>query len=94
MFGLDSEEPTSEEIRDALAEITHVTAGNFKSLLCGRCQLSMPQVSERMLDPAIAPEEAVLARLAFDCRGERFVVTILEGQDNARGCVERPEACR
>jgi chemotaxis protein CheX len=94
MFGLDSQEPTTEEVRDALAEITHVTAGNFKSLLCGRCHLSMPQVSERVLDPPIAPEEAVLARLAFDCRGERFVVTILESQAREGGSLERPEACR
>jgi hypothetical protein len=94
MFGLDSEEPSSEEVRDALAEITHVTAGNFKALVCGNCNLSMPQVSERVLDPPIAPEEAVLARLAFDCRGEPFVVTILEGQARGHGSLEGPQACR
>jgi chemotaxis protein CheX len=80
MFGLDSEEPTSEEVRDALAEITHVTAGNFKSLVCGHCHLSMPQVSDRVPDPPTVPGEVVIARQAFVCQGELFVVTILEGQ--------------
>jgi len=84
MFGLESEEPSSDEVRDALAEITHVTAGNLKSLVCGRCQLSMPHVSERVLDPPIAPEEVVISRQAFDCQGELFVVTILEGPANCQ----------
>jgi chemotaxis protein CheX len=84
MFGLDAEEPTSEEIRDALAEITHVTAGNLKSLVCGRCHLSMPQVSERVPDPPLAAEEAVMSCQTFDCQGELFVVTILEGPANCQ----------
>jgi chemotaxis protein CheX len=84
MFGLDSEEPTSEEVRDALAEITHVTAGNFKSLVSGHCHLAMPQVTDRALDPPIAPGEAVTSHQAFACQGELFVVTILEGQANSR----------
>jgi CheY-specific phosphatase CheX len=84
MFGLDSEEPTSEEVRDALAEITHVTAGNFKSLVCGSCHLSMPQVSDRGLEPPITPKDAVVSRQAFACQGELFVVTILEGEADSR----------
>jgi CheY-specific phosphatase CheX len=84
MFGLDSEEPTSEEVRDALAEITHVTAGNFKSLASGQCHLSMPQVTDRVPAPPSVPEEVVIVRQAFSCQGEVFVVTILEGQANSR----------
>jgi hypothetical protein len=92
MFGLDSEEPTREEVRDALAEITNITAGNFKSLVGGHCRLSMPQVSERGLEAPPAAGDAVLSRQAFDCQGEQFVVKIFEGQANVRGCRERPEA--
>jgi hypothetical protein len=92
MFGLDSEEPTREEVRDALAEITHVTAGNFKSLVCGNCHLSMAQVSDTVLEPAPAPEGAVISRQAFACQDELFVVTILAGQANLHGSLERPEA--
>jgi chemotaxis protein CheX len=84
MFGLDSEEPTREQVRDALAEITNVTAGNFKSLACGRCHLSTPQVTDRVLEQPTAPEGVVIARQAFACQGERFVVAILEGQANRR----------
>lgn len=84
MFGLDSEEPTSEEVRDALAEITNVTAGNFKSLVCGHCHLSMPQVTHGVLDPPIAPNNVVISRQAFACQGKCFVVTILAGQVDSR----------
>jgi CheY-specific phosphatase CheX len=83
MFGLDSEPPTSEEVRDALAEITSVTAGNFKPLVCGNCQLSMPQVTHDVLDPPISPHNVVISRQAFACQGKRFVVTILAGQVNS-----------
>jgi chemotaxis protein CheX len=94
MFGLDVEEPSSDEVRDALAEITHVTAGNLKSLVCGNCRLSTPQVTERALDSPIATEEGVVSRQAFDCQGELFVVAILAREADHRGSLERPEACR
>jgi chemotaxis protein CheY-P-specific phosphatase CheC len=84
MFGPDSEGPRREESRDALAEITNMTAGNLKSLVGRHCHLSMPQVTDRVLDPAIAPEDAELARQVFECQGELFVVTVLAGEDNRR----------
>lgn len=79
MFGLDGEEPTDEEVRDALAEITNVTAGNLKSLLCGQCQLSAPEVKECGLDPPLRPHYIVISRQAFRCQGELLVVTLIEG---------------
>src|SRR5208337_4490302 len=45
MFGLDSQEPTPEEVRDALAEMTNMAAGNFKPLAGGHCHLSLPHVT-------------------------------------------------
>ena len=78
MFGLDSQKPTSDEIRDALAEITNVTAGNLKSLGSAHCQLSTPQVAERAQDPPRVPGSSVLSRQAFICQGEPFVVKLLD----------------
>jgi len=79
MFGLDSQKPTPDEMRDAWAEITNVTAGNLKSLGCGRCQMSTPQVSERAHGLPETPESSLLARQAFVCHGQPFVVKLLEG---------------
>jgi CheY-specific phosphatase CheX len=79
MFGLDAQEPTPDEIRDALAEITNVTAGNLKSLGSTHCQLSTPQVDERAKDPPGMPESSVLSRQAFICQGEPFVVKLIDG---------------
>ena len=84
MFDLDSQQPTPEEVRDALAEITNITAGNFKSLVGRHCHLSMPQVTDGVNDQPAAPKDAVISRQAFDCQGARFAVTILEGQANSR----------
>ena len=78
MFGLDSQKPTPDEIRDALAEITNVTAGNLKSLGCAHCQLSTPQVAERQGFPETT-QSSVLSCQAFICQGEPFVVKLLEG---------------
>jgi chemotaxis protein CheX len=83
MFCPDSGEPTSEEVRDALAEITNVTAGNLKSLASGHCHLAMPEVTERELDPPMAVKAVVVSSQAFACQGELFVVTILEDQANS-----------
>lgn len=84
MFSLDSGEPTPEEVRDALAEITNITAGNFKSLVGGQCHLSMPQVTDHVQEQPAAPKHVVISHQAFDCQGELFVVTILEGEANGR----------
>jgi chemotaxis protein CheX len=79
MFGLDSEEPTPDEVRDALGEITNVTAGNLKSLVRGDCHLAMPHASDRVPDPAAISKHVPISHQAFDCEGARFVVAILEG---------------
>jgi len=78
MFDLDSEQPAPAEIRDALAEITNITAGNFKLLVGGHCHLSTTQITEHGSDQPAAPKDVVISRQEFDCQGERFVVTILE----------------
>jgi CheY-specific phosphatase CheX len=80
MFDLDSREPVREEVRDAMAEITNITAGNFKSLVGADCHLSMPQVTDHMHDQLATSKDVVISRQAFDCQGESFAVTISEGQ--------------
>jgi CheY-specific phosphatase CheX len=84
MFGLGAEDPAAEEIRDALAEITNITAGNFKSLLSAQCSLSLPQVTRGVLEPGAAFSEVVIYRQAFDCGHEPFLITILQ-QDASPG---------
>jgi len=79
MFGLDSQTPTPDEIRDALAEITNVTAGNLKSLGCTHCQLSTPEVARRLQTLSATSDACVVSRQAFVCQGEPFVVKLLEG---------------
>jgi len=85
MFGLNEEEPTAEEVLDALAEITNVTAGNLKSLLSGECELSTPQVSECGLDTPFGAPNTVISSQAFRCQGEPLVVTLFESQADSRG---------
>jgi len=85
MFGLDAREPSAEEVLDALAEITNVTAGNLKSLLGWECELSTPQAREGGLEAALGGPEAVISSQAFRCQGEPLVVAFLESQADSQG---------
>jgi CheY-specific phosphatase CheX len=90
MFGLGSEEPTNEQVRDALAEMVNITAGNLKSLACGHCHLSLPEVSERDVAAGSAPGEEEVSRQAFECQSERFLVALFVGEADPAGAPEQP----
>jgi len=89
MFGLGSEEPTSEQVRDALAEMANITAGNLKSLACCHCHLSLPEVSERDAGARSATEGEEICCQAFECQSEPFVVTLFVGEAGGAGSPEQ-----
>lgn len=83
MFHPDSGEPTRDEIRDALGEITNITAGNFKSLLGGHCRMSLPEVTGHVhgrQEPVFG--NAIVSRQVFECGGQPFAVTFAEKLDH------------
>jgi len=66
----------STEVRDVLAEIAHMTAGNLKTILPGHSELSFPN--------AIDPDEDtgnLVAEAGFELQGEPLTVRLISQND-------------
>lgn len=83
-FGLESQEPSLQDLQDAVGELTNMTGGNLKALMPGQCSLSLPAVVEGKDYSLRIPSTTVVARVVFDCAGAPFVVTVLGGARGAR----------
>ena len=71
-------ETTAEEVGDTIGELTNMFAGNIKALLPEPSRISLPAVAEgEDYDLRVMGTEQV-ARVAFVCAEETFVVTVLE----------------
>ena len=78
-------ETTAEEVRDTIGELTNMLAGNIKALLPEPSRISLPAVAEGDdYDLRVMGTQAV-ARVAFTCADETFVVTVLERLPEADG---------
>jgi CheY-specific phosphatase CheX len=82
MFGMNPEEATSEEVQDALAELTNITGGNVKTLLPEPCLLSLPAVVEGNDYTFRVPGSVPASCLAFECEGQPFLVTLLHREQH------------
>ncbi len=60
------------DVRDALGELTNITAGNFKALFAPRCALLVPRVRE----DGANPDGASLCTLAFTGEDGPFQVSV------------------
>ena len=72
-FGADNADLGANEIRDVLAEIAHMTAGNLKSILPGHSELSLPTTIE-------GDEEtgSLVAEAGFELQGEPIIVRLTQ----------------
>lgn len=59
MFGKEPDETTSEDIRDALGELTNMVGGNFKTLLKGDCRLSVPKIVDALPENQVDPTSRI-----------------------------------
>ncbi|HMA93259.1 MAG TPA: chemotaxis protein CheX [Polyangiaceae bacterium] len=59
MFGKEPDEATSEDIRDALGELTNMVGGNFKTLLKGDCRLSVPKIVDEFSESQADPDSRI-----------------------------------
>ncbi|MBI5549018.1 MAG: chemotaxis protein CheX [Deltaproteobacteria bacterium] len=78
MFGMETAEVSDAEMRDAVGELANVAGGNFKALLPGGCQLSLPTVVEGEKYTVIVGKSRLLGSRSFHTEGERVVLNILE----------------
>jgi len=78
MFGADACDVTSDQINDALGELTNIIGGNIKALLPEPSHLSMPAVTEGTDYLFSVPGSRPMAEMSFTCEGKPFQVTILQ----------------
>lgn len=77
MFRLDGETPTTEDMQDAIGELTNMLGGNIKALLAGDCHLSLPAVVEGRGYTVRVPTSHIVDRFAFECEGQPAVVNLM-----------------
>ena len=74
-FATEDQELDSREIRDTVAELAHMTAGNLKSILPDNSEIYQPDATDGCTGGG---ESVAVAGFSFD--GEPLVVT-LRGRD-------------
>ena len=77
MFAMDAEALSPEEVRDALGEIANMAGGNIKPLLVGKCQLSLPSVTEGVAFQQLLPGAHTLFKVDFDSGQGPLAVSVL-----------------
>ena len=73
-----SSQPSFDDVRDALGELTNMVAGNVKALLPSPCNLSLPAVALGTDYALSVLGTTPLARVTFMCDGHPLVVTLLQ----------------
>lgn len=77
MFQGDTE-PSFDDVRDALGELTNMIAGNLKSLLPQPCVISLPAVARGTDYDIGVLGTAVVATVPFVCDGRPLIVTLVK----------------
>jgi len=81
MFDISVADVSDAEIRDAVAELTNVAAGNLKGLLPGAHGLSLPTVVNRNEQRAHLVRGQPVAQCAFASHAGAFTVAVYEGPE-------------
>jgi CheY-specific phosphatase CheX len=74
--------PPMEDVRDAIGELTNMVAGNIKSLLPERCQISLPAVALGSDQQFSVVGTEVATSVAFSCDGRPLLITLLQNRSN------------
>lgn len=68
MFGMQADELSTEEVRDALGEMANMIGGNIKGILAGGSQLSLPTISEGRDFRIGVPGAEVISSVTYECQ--------------------------
>jgi hypothetical protein len=77
IFQVEAEKAGSDEILDALSELTHIIGGNLKALLPHPVALSLPSLPDPTNWAQTTPQWQLVCRLTLMSEGHPFVVTLL-----------------
>lgn len=76
-FKVDADRAASDEIFDALSELTHIVGGNLKALLPQPVYLSLPSLVDPTNWAQTTPQWQMVCRLTLVSEGHPFVITLL-----------------
>jgi chemotaxis protein CheX len=82
MFGKAPADVITNEIHDVISELTNMLGGSLKAKLPGPSQLSLPTVVEGQDYQLVIPHTPLLCQVAFECQGQRLMVTLLHQNTN------------
>jgi hypothetical protein len=77
IFQVEADQAGSDEILDALSELTHIIGGNLKALLPQPVTLSLPSLPDPANWAQTTPQWQMVCRLTLLSEGHPFVVTLL-----------------
>ena len=77
IFQVEADKVGSEEILDALGELTHIIGGNLKGLLPQPVTISLPSLLDPGGSAQTAANRAMVCQLTLLSEGHPFVVAIL-----------------
>lgn len=77
MYEMDESELSSDAVRDALGELTHVIGGNVKALFQGSTKVSLPTMVQGDGKRRSAREVATMRWVRMASREKPFIVTVL-----------------
>ena len=63
----------NSDIRDTVAEMAHMTAGNLKSILAQNCEVRTPDHHE-----SSSGQDSIIAEAAFTFEGEPLIVDVIQ----------------
>ena len=75
MFNIAPVHLDDTELRDTVGELTHILAGNLKSLLPAPCHLSLPVVTEGYNVPI---NEKTVVKISLQCEDHLLQITLSE----------------
>ena len=83
-LGVPPSEVSFEQVQDCAGELANITADSIKRLVPSPSKISLPSV-EKTEGNGLKIEVQASLQAAFHHRGERFIVTIFETDENAVG---------
>ncbi len=81
MFGAPPEEMKLRDMRDALGELTNMTAGNIKAVLPGDNFISLPTVIDGTDYDIVLLDAEPVVHGSFDLEGDQMIVTVLKKEN-------------
>jgi len=78
MFNIAPARLDDAELHDTVGELTHILAGNLKSLLPAPCHLSLPVVTEGYNVPV---NEKTIVKILLQCENHLLQITVFEKEN-------------